>query len=229
MAFFFATSHGKSPCNGNGGTITRLVARVSLQATTGNHILNGKDFYSWGKVNIWEIEMLFVSTADIEECEVVLEPRLDDAKTIPGTRNYHSFVPVKSDSLQVQRISADVDGTSVKVTSSSQAPASQSFTRGQIFSSRLRQGLVPECRGRYIARDLLVNFMRSCNLGTTIHSFVRPSTRGECWIPFEHVLPCTVQESLPVTNGRIKQYKLNSPAIENIEDSFHKFSDCFYS
>lgn len=28
---FFATSHGKSPCDGIGGTVKRLVARASLQ------------------------------------------------------------------------------------------------------------------------------------------------------------------------------------------------------
>ena len=149
---FFATSQGKCPCDGIGGTIKRLVARASLQATTGNHILNAKELFSWAKVNISGIKMLFVSTVEIEKCEMVLKPCLDDAKTIAGTRNHHSFVPVSSDSLQIRRISADVDGTSVKVTSSSQAPASQSFTYGQYFSSRLRQSLVPGCRGRYIAR-----------------------------------------------------------------------------
>ena len=79
--------------------------------------------------------MLFVSTEEIEKCEMVLEPRLDDAKTITGTRTHSSFVPVSSDSLQIRRISADVDGTSVKVTSSSQAQASQSFTHGQYLAA----------------------------------------------------------------------------------------------
>ena len=37
--FLFATSHGKSPCDGIGGTIKRLVARASLQATKEGHIL----------------------------------------------------------------------------------------------------------------------------------------------------------------------------------------------
>lgn len=31
---FFATSHGKSPCDGVGGTVKRIAARASLQATT---------------------------------------------------------------------------------------------------------------------------------------------------------------------------------------------------
>ena len=112
---FFATSHGKSPCDGVGGTIKRLVARASLQATTGNHILNAKELFSWAKANISGIEMLSVSTEEIEKCELVLEPRLDDAKTIAGTRSHHSFVPVSSVSLQIRRISADVDGTFVNL------------------------------------------------------------------------------------------------------------------
>ena len=36
---FFATSHGKSPCDGIGGTVKRLVARASLQAATSDQIL----------------------------------------------------------------------------------------------------------------------------------------------------------------------------------------------
>ena len=31
---FFATSHGKSPCDGIGGTVKRLTARASLQRST---------------------------------------------------------------------------------------------------------------------------------------------------------------------------------------------------
>ena len=40
---FFATSHNKSPCDGIGGTVKRLVARASLQNT---HILSARDMQS---------------------------------------------------------------------------------------------------------------------------------------------------------------------------------------
>ena len=35
---FFATSHGKSPCDGLGGTVKRLNARASLQALTDHQV-----------------------------------------------------------------------------------------------------------------------------------------------------------------------------------------------
>ena len=221
---FFATSHGKSPCDGIDGTIKRLVARASLQATTGNHILNAKELFSWAKANISGIEMLFVSGEEIEKCEKTLEPRLNASKTIAGTRSHHSIVPISSDSLKIRRISSDKDGTSVKVTSSSRTIASQSFTPGQFVAAAYDKawylGVVEDVSQEN--EDVLVNFMRSRNAGTTIHSFVWPSTRDECWIPFEHVLS-SVQEPLQITKGRIKQYKLSSPVIQMIEESFKKF------
>ena len=40
---FFATSHGKSPCDGIGGTVKRVTARTSLQRARFNHILTPGD------------------------------------------------------------------------------------------------------------------------------------------------------------------------------------------
>ena len=39
---FFGTSHGKSPCDGTGGTVKCLLARASLQSTS---ILNINEMY----------------------------------------------------------------------------------------------------------------------------------------------------------------------------------------
>src|SRR5258705_12399519 len=42
---FFATSHGKSTCDGISGTLKRLTARCSIQETSAGHILTPKDLY----------------------------------------------------------------------------------------------------------------------------------------------------------------------------------------
>ena len=171
---FFATSHGKSPSDGIGGTIKRLVARGSLQATTGNYILNPKELFSWASGNISGIEMLFVSGEEIEKCEKTLESRLSASKTIAGTRSHHSFVPISSDSLKIWRISPDKDGISVKVTSLSRTMASQSFTPGQFVAAAYNKAWylgVMEDESQE-NEGVLVNFMRSHNAGTAIHLFV---------------------------------------------------------
>jgi hypothetical protein len=42
----FATSHGKSPCDGIGGTVKRLVAGASWQATLQDQILTPQQMYN---------------------------------------------------------------------------------------------------------------------------------------------------------------------------------------
>ncbi len=177
---FFATSHGKSPCDGIGGTVKRLVARASLQATTVNHILCAKELFLWAKANISGIEMLFVSADEIEKCDMVLKPRLVAAKTIAGTRSHHSFVPVSFNVLQMRRISADLEGTSVKVASPTQPQQPFSFTPGQYVAAVYDRvwyiGSVIDVS--HENEDVLINFMRARNPGTTIHSFIWPPSRG---------------------------------------------------
>ena len=53
---FFATSHGKSPCDSSGGTVKRLVARSSLQATIDGHILTASQMYDWSCTTILGIK-----------------------------------------------------------------------------------------------------------------------------------------------------------------------------
>ena len=45
---FFATSHGKSPCDGIGGTVKHLVRRASLQAVSSSHILTPEELLQLG-------------------------------------------------------------------------------------------------------------------------------------------------------------------------------------
>ena len=49
---FFATSHGKSPCDGIGGTVKRLTTKASLQSPVDHQILNASDMYKFCNDNI---------------------------------------------------------------------------------------------------------------------------------------------------------------------------------
>ena len=57
---FFATSHGKSPCDRIGGTVKRLAARASLQAPYTNHILTPFQTFEWATQNIKNITFFFL-------------------------------------------------------------------------------------------------------------------------------------------------------------------------
>ncbi|KMQ88333.1 hypothetical protein RF55_12203 [Lasius niger] len=44
---FFATAHGKGPCDGIGGTLKREAARASLQRPSDRQITTPKELYNW--------------------------------------------------------------------------------------------------------------------------------------------------------------------------------------
>ena len=49
---FSATSHGKSACDGVGGTVKRLAARASLQRPIDQQILTPCQLFEWARENI---------------------------------------------------------------------------------------------------------------------------------------------------------------------------------
>ena len=104
----FATSHGKSPCDGIGGIIKREAANASLRAATSNQILSPYDLYSWAENNIKGVKMLFISSNDIESHtnNFDLVERYNTFKTIPGTRSYHCFIPY-GNMLKLKKVSED--------------------------------------------------------------------------------------------------------------------------
>jgi len=56
--FFFATSHGKSPCDDIGGSVKRLVTKRSLQSPLNNQILNYKSMIDLCREEMKDITFL---------------------------------------------------------------------------------------------------------------------------------------------------------------------------
>ena len=98
---FFATSLGKSPCDGIGGTLKRLAAGASLQAVSTNHILTPQQLYQWAQTNIKGIKFFFVPKTDILEATDGQEKRFSAAKKNAGTRSHHCFVPIAGQQLRM--------------------------------------------------------------------------------------------------------------------------------
>lgn len=99
---FFATSHGKGPCDGIGGTVKRLAARASLQKLTSDHILTPLDLFNWAVENIKKIKFCFSTKEEHEEHDKNLEGRFLTAKAIKGTQQFHSYIPISENELSVK-------------------------------------------------------------------------------------------------------------------------------
>ena len=62
---FFETSHGKSPCDGLGGTAKWLTAKTSLQRPINNQILNAEEMYSYCTDEIKGIDFIYISRKNL--------------------------------------------------------------------------------------------------------------------------------------------------------------------
>lgn len=91
---FFATSHGKGPCDGVGGTVKRLAARASLQRPYSDHITTPAELFTWIKQNIAGIDTVFVSQQEVKQEATVLNDRLSSALTVGGTHQLHAVIPI---------------------------------------------------------------------------------------------------------------------------------------
>ena len=82
------TSHGKSACDGIGGTVKRPATKASLKRPA--HTL---DTFSYCESDVTGIKFFYMSSTTIKENVILLQDRYNAAQTVKGTRQLHRFVP----------------------------------------------------------------------------------------------------------------------------------------
>ena len=89
------TSHGKSACDGIGGTVKRPATKASLKRPAHNQILTSLDMFSYMycKSDVTGIKFFYMSSTTIKENVILLQDRYNAAQTVKGTRQLHRFVP----------------------------------------------------------------------------------------------------------------------------------------
>jgi hypothetical protein len=69
---FFVTSHGKSACDGVGGTLKRLAAKASLQRRYNDQMMTPYQLYEWAQTGIHNLNFYFVTENEYREEEGLL-------------------------------------------------------------------------------------------------------------------------------------------------------------
>lgn len=90
---FHATSHGKGPCDGVGGTIKRMASRASLTNEYEGVITSAQELFEWAKTLKTEMEFDFCSNTEYVTKKTELQSRFNDLRTIQGTQGFHAFIP----------------------------------------------------------------------------------------------------------------------------------------
>jgi len=92
---FFVTRHGKSPCDGVGGTAKRKLVNESLSQPRDNEILNATNAFVYCDENIKGIKFFFPETEEVSEIKYKLKERFSKGSTIPDTQAYRYFFSSK--------------------------------------------------------------------------------------------------------------------------------------
>lgn len=103
---FFATSHGKGPCDGVGGTIKRLAHKASLQRPYENQIITPLQLHQFASENIPNIMCQYTTIKEYNDEKTILEDRFSECKTIAGTQKLHCFKPVSETKIEVREYSS---------------------------------------------------------------------------------------------------------------------------
>lgn len=116
---FFATSHGKSPCDGIGGVVKRATTRASLQRPYKDQILTPQEMFRFCENNLKEIKFFFITNGQVKEKEEFLRNRFEQAQTIKGTQRLHKYIPSGSGKIIVYETSDSDEGDERQVLKSS--------------------------------------------------------------------------------------------------------------
>ncbi|KAI9551262.1 hypothetical protein GHT06_002335 [Daphnia sinensis] len=90
---FFASCHGKSACDGIGGTLKRLARLASLQRHSANQITTPQELFHWATENV-DFKTFYVSSDEVMTNQDVIQQRMDEAIPVRGTRGYHCYIPL---------------------------------------------------------------------------------------------------------------------------------------
>ena len=112
---FFATSHGKSAGAGAGGTLIRLATRASLQHIYEHHILTARQLYDFAVSNIKGMHFGFATAGEHEHEARLLDDRMKSSKTVPGTHQLHSVIPISANTVEVRSFSNSTCSRTEKV------------------------------------------------------------------------------------------------------------------
>ena len=187
---FFATSHGKSPCDGIGETVKRQTGRASLQRPHSEQILDVSSMLSCCKPNIPGITFIHILKERMEEVRAQLKQRFASGHTIPGTRGAHIFTPVSTNVIAFKRSAEDDSfAGSFNITGE---PEIKDVT---IESIRLSEYVACMYDEKWwidvvdeiskVEQDVKINFLHPSGPSP---SFQWPRSLDVCWVPITDII-----------------------------------------
>ncbi|KAJ8678008.1 hypothetical protein QAD02_013795 [Eretmocerus hayati] len=102
-------THGKPACDGIVADLKRGARRASLQHSSRNHILTRESLFKWAKRYCKETEVFSSGKETYELVREELQLRFETAQTIPGTLQFHAFMPTADVKLEAKKFPLSPD------------------------------------------------------------------------------------------------------------------------
>ena len=195
-----------------------MTAKVSLQRSMEDQILNAKLMFEYCDQEILGIEFFYLEKSRVDQTRKNLEERMGLAKTIPGTRGFHQFIPLTQNRIGAKRVSEDKQFA--LIFSFTTSPADQTLAHNltpgsfvvSMYDSHHWLGVVSQIDKDN--EDVQIKFMHP---HFPTHSFEWPSREDICWMPDINVL-VVVDTPVPSTRSG-RQYHLSTSDMSRIEES----------
>lgn len=217
---FFATSHGKSVCDGLGGTVKRTLRKASLQLPDDQQIKTASGVYNFCKEKIDNITFHFLDKTGVDLLRNKLEDRFGTTRTIPGTRSFHNYKPLSSDLLEIRRVT-ESEKPSLVFSFSEEAPKWTSIRPqpncfvSAVYDDRWYFALVKNVCDEEEDAELI--FLHPP--GPAV-SFFWPNREDCCFVPLDNIL-CIV--SVPETSSSGRTYYFAKNDVKLTELNFSKW------
>ena len=104
---FYATSHGKSACDGLGGSIKRRTADESLRRPASNGITNVHQMLEYCQSAFTDVHFEVTTKQDIDRSSATIERRIAMSSTLCGTRGFHFFKHLGNGKIGAKILSGD--------------------------------------------------------------------------------------------------------------------------
>ena len=224
---YFATSHGKGPCDGTGGTIKRLARRKSLQSinNSSEDIQTPVALFEFANSNIENIKFFYVSTEDIKANEEHLVKRFESAKTLPGTQSFHKFKPLNSTTVTASELSCSLVAKQFVIIQPQQSELRIDFNK--IHVNSVVACLYEETGEWYLATvkeknnedfELSVHFFKPCGNQTELQGFRKSARDDTALMPLKNIIK--IVETLENTTRRSRTYKMGTEERSENENLF---------
>ena len=133
---FFASAHGKGPCNGVRGTFKRQATRASLQMDA-EQITTPLELYNGGSksATLPSITFKLKTNEDYQKANLFLQPRFEKCKPIPGTQKLHCIIPKDNNTVTVKKYSYSKENEVISIVKSVSAKKKRASRKSKRIAS----------------------------------------------------------------------------------------------